>query len=981
MIHSKRLVVALVCMTLTAGLAGIVPSPARADAPETVTLDVAAIRSTALAGNPVTIGWGTGKSYTLVLTPTQVFASDATHTLVNADFTESPGVAPTVLTYKGFVQGQESTTDARIAITTTWVNGYVLTSTGWDFIEPLEYPSPDGQHRVYNYYDPAQGVTPGTHLDLTTPGTPPPEPEGGGEVVCVLNISPLLCPNQPPAVPPQPSGPSSGVVGQSLQFCTQGTSDPEGQAVSIIFNWGDGTSSSPIGASAGQTVCASHSYSLAAAYGVKARARDSQGAESAESAAWTVTITSNQAPNQASRPAGPSTTNTALTETYCTSATDPEGHQVKYSFDWGDGSALQETGFGSSGWNGCLSHRWTTAGSYNVATRATDSLGAVGAWSLPFTVVVSTFQANRAPNTPSQPSGASNLVRGQSASYSTSATDIDGNQVRYEFNWGDGSMTETTSFGNSGSNGALSHSFSSLGTFCVSARTHDNGAPTMSSGWSSCKNVQVVNQVPGQAATPSGTTSFASGSTQTYTTSATDPDGEALEYRFEWGDGTTSAWGAAAQAHTFGHGQFVIRAQARDPQGSTGPWSTGLLVVGNIAPAQPSQPSGPRYGLQNHQYQLGVRGTDPDGDPITYRLYGPNGVTGDSAQVASGDANWAWMSYSTTGTSMTTQAKGIDSFGAEGLGGSFHSVKIKATRMTIRIAAYFDQSWNDRYGVDATNRVGAIMNQVNGVTARASGSIGANPDNDYEVAFTTGMASQSPTSNDCQTWVETYRARMARQSSTHRELNVGFSHRAWWTDPSTGQNTVRGCAFQDGYADSGWMYSVATTRTQSGGTETDANAILLWAHELGHQIYARHEDARCWSGGATHQHCTVMASGVSWMHTHNEWDANEVSSIRANMDVDSQFGRSVDPTIPGLTVSTSGRTVTVTISPMDYDDSYLHHWIDWGDGSGQWTAWLTTATTPAVSHLYGSGGCKTFTVWSQDMRETWGWGQPWTVCV
>jgi hypothetical protein len=95
---------------------------------------------------------------------------------------------------------------------------------------------------------------------------------------------------------------------------------------------------------------------------------------------------------------------------------------------------------------------------------------------------------NKPPNTPSVPSGKSEAYTGTSYSCSTSATDPDDDRVKYTFDWGDGSTSET-GFLSSGETAKNSHSWSSPGIYYVRAKATDsNGA---SSGWSSFKMVTV----------------------------------------------------------------------------------------------------------------------------------------------------------------------------------------------------------------------------------------------------------------------------------------------------------------------------------------------------------------------------------------------------------------------------------------------------------------------------------------------------------
>jgi hypothetical protein len=100
------------------------------------------------------------------------------------------------------------------------------------------------------------------------------------------------------------------------------------------------------------------------------------------------------------------------------------------------------------------------------------------------TITVSVQQQNQPPTTPSIPSGTSSGYTGTSYGYSTSATDPNGDQVKYTFDWGEGPQT-TTGFYNSGATATASHSWSNEGTCYVKVKATDSKGA--SSGWSSSK--------------------------------------------------------------------------------------------------------------------------------------------------------------------------------------------------------------------------------------------------------------------------------------------------------------------------------------------------------------------------------------------------------------------------------------------------------------------------------------------------------------
>jgi hypothetical protein len=86
------------------------------------------------------------------------------------------------------------------------------------------------------------------------------------------------------------------------------------------------------------------------------------------------------------------------------------------------------------------------------------------------------------PETPSAPSGPSKGDLGESYSFSASSTDPDGDKIKYVFDWGDETTSET-SFHNSGQSGSTSHKWNNGGTFEVRVKAVDiNGAESEWSG-------------------------------------------------------------------------------------------------------------------------------------------------------------------------------------------------------------------------------------------------------------------------------------------------------------------------------------------------------------------------------------------------------------------------------------------------------------------------------------------------------------------
>ncbi|MCU0850939.1 MAG: PKD domain-containing protein [Candidatus Thermoplasmatota archaeon] len=83
--------------------------------------------------------------------------------------------------------------------------------------------------------------------------------------------------------PPTPviSGPSNGGINQEYEFSVGSITDPEGDSYYCQWDWGDGNISDWLGPYAsGQIATASHSWSIAGAYELKAKCKDEYDAES-----------------------------------------------------------------------------------------------------------------------------------------------------------------------------------------------------------------------------------------------------------------------------------------------------------------------------------------------------------------------------------------------------------------------------------------------------------------------------------------------------------------------------------------------------------------------------------------------------------------------------------------------------------------------------------------------------------------------------
>lgn len=92
-------------------------------------------------------------------------------------------------------------------------------------------------------------------------------------------------------------------------------------------------------------------------------------------------------PNKPEMPDGPTLGGVGLEYAYTCSATDPNGGNIKYLFDWGDGSS-DWTGWFSSGQDVSLSHKWEKPDDYEIRVKARDQYGLDSEWSDPLLVEI-----------------------------------------------------------------------------------------------------------------------------------------------------------------------------------------------------------------------------------------------------------------------------------------------------------------------------------------------------------------------------------------------------------------------------------------------------------------------------------------------------------------------------------------------------------------------------------------------------------------
>jgi hypothetical protein len=375
-----------------------------------------------------------------------------------------------------------------------------------------------------------------------------------------------------------------GYVGLPLGFFAS-TGDNNSNQVTYTFDWGDNTNNIVTTlTNTSATVKVFHTWNRTGSYQIKTKATNRRGDSSEWSDPLTITIIANNPPNLPSAPSGPVSGLTGTAYTYSFSASDPDLDRIMYTVDWGDGTT-SVTGFAVYGMIMSESHSWGKAGNYKIKVKGTDSRGSSSGWSTTLNATI-----NTPPMVPTKPFGNVSGYAWVLYGFSTYATDPDADNVKYTFDWGDGTSS-TTNFINSRASASSSHSWSKAGVYLVTTNVTDSKGA--SSGWSNPLVIVIsANSPPNTPATSSGSTTGYTGISYSYSASATDPNADNVKYTLDWGNGMTSDTslvnsGAIANAsHSWSKaGTFNVKAMATDSKGATSGWSSPLTVTIN-APNQ-----------------------------------------------------------------------------------------------------------------------------------------------------------------------------------------------------------------------------------------------------------------------------------------------------------------------------------------------------------------------------------------------------------
>jgi len=152
-------------------------------------------------------------------------------------------------------------------------------------------------------------------------------------------------------------------------------------------------------------------------------------------------------------------------------------------------------------------------------------------------------EENNAPERPIKPSGAAFVEMGVEYTYLSSTYDIDDDQVRLKFDWGDGNYSFWSDFIDSNTSVSNSYSWNSISTYSVRVIAQDSQG--LNSSWSSPLNVSVSqttdSEIPPVIDINVSTSKYVNNSILFDASGSYDIDGFIVSYEWDFGDGTTGS--------------------------------------------------------------------------------------------------------------------------------------------------------------------------------------------------------------------------------------------------------------------------------------------------------------------------------------------------------------------------------------------------------------------------------------------------------
>jgi serine protease AprX len=170
------------------------------------------------------------------------------------------------------------------------------------------------------------------------------------------------------------------------------------------------------------------------------------------------------------KPSGPSIGTLDRLYHFSSTSSVPDGEDVYFFFDWGDGTNSGWIGPYSAGAMVTASHSWSELGNYSIKARFKDANDGFSGWSEPHSISI---VENQPPEVPII-SGPTQGKPGVTYLYRAFSVDADGDSIYYMWDWGDGTMSEWIGPFPSGQEVGERHSWDEEGSYEIKVKTKDS---------------------------------------------------------------------------------------------------------------------------------------------------------------------------------------------------------------------------------------------------------------------------------------------------------------------------------------------------------------------------------------------------------------------------------------------------------------------------------------------------------------------------
>ena len=348
--------------------------------------------------------------------------------------------------------------------------------------------------------------------------------------------------------------PSSGPAPLRVRFSATGL-DPDGGGLTYRWQFEDGTVLGPN---------ATYTFTEPGVHEATVTVTDDEGDTASDTVEVTVTDpgTENEPPTveaSVDEPSGPAPHRVRFDAT----GNDPDGRNADLVYHWAFGD-------GGESFARRPGHTYREPGTYTATVTVTDPHG--GSATAEVDVEVTDPPGNRPPVVEAAAAPSSGMAP-LSTLLSAQGTDPDGDRLTYRWEFGDGQAADGR---------VAQHVYILGGTYTATVTATDEHGAT----GTAVVQVVVGNPAGNQAPTvqiaadpPSGTAPLQ----VRFSSAGSDPDGDALMYVWEFGDGGSA--GGPSVTHTYTQpGTYIAKVTVTDAHGATGSASMSVVVSAPAAP-------------------------------------------------------------------------------------------------------------------------------------------------------------------------------------------------------------------------------------------------------------------------------------------------------------------------------------------------------------------------------------------------------------